>query len=182
MKTGALSSQSVSERGCSADLFSFNAQTALPLLQRMLFFVRRSRETPLQFEIDSEGIVAAALQEFGGGISFDAGSAEQHLQVFNSLIHRALGSKEEPLKSVSELIPKRPSFANSPVGAHSLAAWLDQLYQLARAMHPEGIDILTLRVQRFESRDIAEQLDLGRRLVDRILNDLREEWPQITGV
>jgi hypothetical protein len=170
--------QIISERSFAAHHFTFDTEAALPLLQRMLFLVRRSRETPLQFEIDSHGIAAAALDEFGGGSLFQHGRLAQDLGILNELIHQVLGGEDEPptadVRSTSGPAP----FGQCPAGVHSIAAWLEQLYRVTRAIHPQAIDVLALRLQGFEPRDIAERLDLGGKLVQRVLSEVQAEWTQ----
>lgn len=168
MNTGSFSAPKMSERSTAANHLTLDAETALPLLQRMLSLVRRSRETPLQFEIDSERIAAAALDEFGGSYLFQHTRLTQDLAILNQLIHRILSGEGEPLK-----------VDRGPARVGSIAAWLEQVYQLARAIHPQAIDMLGLRLQGFESRDIAEHLVLGRRLVQRVLSDMQVEWTRI---
>jgi hypothetical protein len=146
----------------------------------MLFFVRRSRETPLQFKIDSAGIVAAAIGEFGGRSLFEGAGLAQQLGIFNTLIRRALAGESNPSKSGLRSTHEHPTLNEVSVPACSMAVWLEQLYQMARNVHPQAIDILALRLQGFGPRDIAEDLDLGQRLVHCVLSDMREDRAHAT--
>ena len=130
----------------------------LPLLQRLLACLRCSRETPLQFEIDSAGIAASALAEVPAG---DALHAEPAL---NALIDEFLSDDA-----------KAPARSGHPQ-SRSLAEWLDRLYQVMRSVHPSAVDIIALRVAGFDARDIAERLGLGLRQVRSMTREMRASW------
>lgn len=132
------------------------------LLQRMLACLRRSRETPLQFEIDAAGIVAAALADAPASLAGDESGATTGL---NGLIEDLLGA-EHRASSGRET-------ASKPA---SLAAWLTRLYRSLRAVHPAAIDIVALRLDGYDDRAIAERLRLGPRLVRHITSQMRADW------
>lgn len=134
-------------------------QEWLSLLQRMLSCLRRSRDTLLQFEIDSKGIVATASADFSPGLASDAAQAAASL---NALIAQFLDSD---------------GVGDSPAAeVASLAAWLDHFYKTMRAVHPSAIDIIALRVEGFEPREIAGRLRLGLRQVQSIMREMRTSW------
>jgi hypothetical protein len=168
----------ISERTSTANCLTFDTEAALCLLQRMLSLVRRSRETPLQFEIDSERIAAVALDEFGASSLFEDTRLTRNLGILNGLIHQIPGGEGEPLKSDLRNTSSRSQCDQGRVGMHSVAAWLEHLYGVAREIHPQAIDMLALRLQGFDARDIAQHLDLGRRLVQRVLSDMQAGWAQ----
>jgi hypothetical protein len=58
----------------------------------------------------------------------------------------------------------------------SLANWLQHVNLVFQAIHPAAIDILGLRLEGHEDREIAERVGLGLRLVRRILQDMRLAW------
>jgi hypothetical protein len=60
----------------------------------------------------------------------------------------------------------------APDRPHPLATWLDALYETARHTHPRAIDVLALRVEGWDDREIARKLGLGLRLTVRIRIDL----------
>ncbi len=176
------------------------AEKFLPLLQAVLARVRRARDTPLQFGIDSEEIVSAALREFHDGL---AGAQlvrwQDWLSVkkgFHQLVTRSLQAERaepeaaEPLPAASQSPPENgavkvataddlDSFEKN--AAHPLADWLDQFHTVMSEIQPRAIEIVTLRVEGFQDRDIAERLGLGLRLVRRIVRDLRASWEAVTG-
>lgn len=135
------------------------------LLQRMLACLRRSRETPLQFEIDAGGIVAAALADASSAVARDQAGAESAL---NELIEDLLG------------VERGVSFAPEAVRPAGLAAWLARVYRTLRAVHPATIDILALRLDGLEDRAIAGRLHLGLRLVRQITRETRADWESET--
>lgn len=126
----------------------------LPLLQRLLACLRHSRETPLQFEVDCEGIVAAALTDTPADPCRAA-------PMVNQLVGDILGA-----------------WSDCPVGT-SLVAWLDRLYRAIRGVHPVAIDILALRVEGYVARDIAERLGLGLRQVHSMMHEMRARWQSV---
>jgi hypothetical protein len=132
------------------------------LLQRMLACLRRSRETPLQFEIDAAGIVAAALADASALSAAGDARAESSL---NELIGEMLGAEES--------IPFTPETASRQ---ETLAEWLTRFYRPLRAVHPSAIDILAMRLNGFGDREIAERLELGLRLVQHTVAAMRAEW------
>lgn len=123
----------------------------LPLLQRLLACLRHARETPLQFEVDCEGIVAAAL--------IDAPADPRcATPMMNQLVGDILDVRSDRAADAS------------------LATWLDRLYRDMRAVHPAAIDILALRVEGYVPRDIAERLGLGLRQVHHMTREMRARW------
>src|SRR5262245_40802295 len=89
----------------------------MPLLQRMLACLRRSRETPLQFEIDSDGIVSAALADLPvhRARNFDSVGA-----VLNQLVNHALREA-----GIDELDVESHAQGKS-ASARSFSTWLEK--------------------------------------------------------
>jgi hypothetical protein len=156
----------------------------------MLAPIRRSRDTLLQFEIDSRGIVATALENF-----MQEGNASNRIQwpdgntlvtALDSLIESAL-LPEEPDHSIETFSPGAPpptmqsrdrlSAEAGPPPDQSvslrLAAWLDSFFTLMRDVDHRALEILSLRLEGFKDRDIAEKLGTGLRLVKQITQDIR---------
>ena len=52
-----------------------------------------------------------------------------------------------------------------------LAAWLSRLRATVGSVHPKAMEIIHLYSKGYRSRDIAERLDLGLRLLNRISRD-----------
>lgn len=170
----------------------------LPLLRALLSCLRRSLETPLQFEIDSEGIVGFVLKDFpdviqGNGASrlgeWEWAKVEPGL---NALVERLLGETGEWVAPAPLPDIRPPSFndANPALsesthtiagGRHPLARWLERFYQAMRQVHPRAIDIAGLRLEGFQERDIAGRLGFGLRLVRSILNGMQANWRTATG-
>lgn len=141
------------------------------LLLRMLSLLRRSRETPLQFEIDSAGIVAAALMEYSGNAV-----CYETIAALNSLINQVLSGECETSDDISSEPPKELEGEIDSGTSNPLPLWLRQLYQLSRQTHPQAIDLLALRLEGYGLRDASERLDIGLRLAQRILQDVRASW------
>jgi len=133
----------------------------LPLLQRLLACLRRSRETPLQFEIDSAGIAAAVLADFSPERAKDAKRVVGALSALIDECMRGDASGDVDCDRAA---------------ASSLVEWIDRFYRAMRSVHSAAIDILALRVEGFEARDIADRLNLGLRQVHSILREMRASW------
>jgi hypothetical protein len=158
-----------------------------PLLQALLIQLRRSRQTPLQFGIDSEGIADAALLEFFDGVQ---GDSRQRLDwqlatgALDGLVAQCLQLEcsspgEEAL--ISSGFPNPHSRCEMSALAldatpHPLVLWLERFYTVMSEVHPQAIDIVGLRVEGFEDRDIAKRLELGLRLVKGIVRDMHVNW------
>jgi hypothetical protein len=142
-------------------------ETLRPLLQEMLARLRRYRDTPLQDGIDSAGIVQAALRLFSAGPSAAGPGHFPDLKsvqfVLDGLVARALGAG--PLDRAGS-------------NGAGLAGWLEHLHATLRAVHPAAVEMVGLRVEGCQDREIAERLGLGLRLLKRILRDLRAAWDQ----
>lgn len=162
-----------------------------PLLKDILIHAHRSRETPLRFGIDSDGIINSALRSFF--LAQNARTAEdspdwQSVQaVFDALVQRALADQREPQSGLCRsrfdklpnssngrpVSPAAAGSANNKNAPHPLAVWLEHFHAVLRGVHPQAIEIVRLRMDASTNRDVAQQLGLGLYLVKRIIEDLR---------
>ena len=115
---------------------------ARSVLGAMLDCVRRGGDTPLQFGIDSAAIVRA--------------------------------QPDFRCVEAAELDAAATELLGAPwsAGAASVESWLDRFYAAARVVDPQAIEIVGLRLEGFDDREIADRLSLGPRLVRRILRDI----------
>jgi hypothetical protein len=60
----------------------------------------------------------------------------------------------------------------------ALRSWIEGLGGAFREVHPTAIEIVALRRDGFQDRDIAERLKLPLRLVRRIMVDVQAAWRQ----
>jgi hypothetical protein len=172
-------------------------QSLQPLLEALLGELRRARETPLQFGIDSDGIVSVALKVFLAGDAEDGLRARLDWQSATVALDRlvaqflqpqpvcgrdALDDFESEAGTFSRVVGSNapdPPGGNAPT--HPLAVWLERFYTVMTEVQPRAVEIVTLRVNGFDVRDIAERLGLGLRLVKRIIQDMRTNWKLATG-
>jgi len=142
------------------------------LLQRLLAPIRLSHETPLQFEIDGRGLASSAWQFF----LFDNPALREKAEVNTAEIIAALdGLMLEALTDASSFPGNaRPQANGSPDIETALADWLDTLFQEVRAIDPEAIEIMALRVEGLDNRSISEKAGTGLRLVECIVKDIWE--------
>jgi len=163
-----------------------------PFLKDLLSRAHRSRDTPLRFGIDSDGIVDAAVKSFLAGQAEEEEASSQDWETvkagFDALLERALleerehpaGSNRSPITEQSHPSGNNGNAISGSAGVrvdkrapHPLAAWLERFYTAMRGVHPNAIEIASLRVEDFTSREVAQQLGLGLRLVRRIIEDMR---------
>src|SRR5262245_40584139 len=162
-----------------------------PLLQAMLAYLRRARATPLQFGIDSDRIGSAALCECLG----ETAAARDEERDWSLVITTLDELVADILKAGDYLVDGRNSgfarglvkpiaTASQPNGAsrreappgHPLADWLDRFHAVMCERHPRAVEMVAMKVEGFEDRDVAERLKLGLRLVKQIAEDLHMDW------
>lgn len=138
----------------------------LPLLRKILAFLRRVGETPLQSRIDAVGIARAVLGDCPSRLSGEVNG------VLDDLVLRSL--RRPPSVPVEDPeVREAPADVEAEEKAvQALAAWLDRFYVDLRTIDPRTFEIVGLRLDGCTSREIAERLGLGLRLVKRILRDI----------
>jgi hypothetical protein len=147
-----------------------NREEALqPLLLAILSRLRRFRDTPLRFGINNQEIAAAAWNEFIIGLPEKERSEWQDQNHIGFLL---------TTKVLHLLSPESPP--DSKNTNQSLADWISQLYCVLRETDDRAVEIMELRVDGLQARDIAEQLNLGLRLVKRILHQMDFNWNHAT--
>ena len=134
------------------------------LLLRMLAPIRRSNETPLQFEINSRSIVMASLADFCRTNL----SVNKLLTALDQVVANALRDKKECF------VPMRSSYSESMDLLPVMTAWLDEIFHETRKIDPLAIEILGLRLEGMDSRTISEKLETGLRLVEQIILDIQD--------
>ncbi len=161
-----------------------------PFLQDILARAHRSGDTPLRFGIDSDGIVHAALKNFLAEQADQQESSQDWETVkaaFDAMLERALLDERRQAGSICSPIAQQSHPSDDDGNAisgnagvkvnqrapHPLAAWLERFYDAMRGVHPNAIEIAGLRMEDYTSREIAQQLGLGLRLVKRIIEDMR---------
>lgn len=145
----------------------------------MVDCIRSAGHTPLQFRIDSAAIVDAALKRLSnGGLLGGLPEPAEAAAVLDSLVLDALAETPErrDLQSSPPRAGEPAAEAAGPIdGAafRALAAWLERLYTGLRGVDPRAVEILGLRIEGLGDREIAEELELGLRLVRRLVLDMR---------
>lgn len=143
-----------------------------PLLIEMLARVRHTQDTPLDFAIDGQRIATDALRAVEARLDdLDSpGTApEQVMQAIDALVRGVL---ETPAPRAA---PVAPTLDSAPL-ADRLAAWMEQTHGRMRVVHPMALDILGLLLEGRTSREIAEHMEFGLRLTQRITADMRAAW------
>jgi hypothetical protein len=170
-------------------------QRLRPLLQDLLTRVRRTKETPLRFGVEDPGIVDAAVADFlAGDVDVELGRVQDWTVVqgiFDMLIERALDDDdtrqapehrplcvEQPGPGHRDGNDPSTDSAEPPVqtGQHPLAAWLTRGRVLMQRVHPLAMEVVELRVQGRDNREVADRLGLGLRLVKRLVGDVRASF------
>ena len=147
-----------------------NREEALqPLLLAILTRLRRFRDTPLRFGINSQEIAAAAWNDFIISLPEKYRNEWQDQNIVAFLLTTQV---------LHLLSPESPSDARNT--NQSLADWITHLYRVLRESDDRAVEIMELRVDGLQARDIAEQLNLGLRLVKRILHEMDFNWNHAT--
>ena len=163
-----------------------DAEPILVLLRALLAQLRRSRQTPLQFGIDSEGIVAAALKQFFASAAGNDLRPCQDWQFATAVLDELVAQFLQP--GCRSLLTSAPTTRGCDAQTEDIASprplaiWLERFYTVMTEVQPRALDIAALRVEGLEDRDIAERLELGLRLVKRIVQDMRSQWTVAVGV
>lgn len=176
----------------------FDLERALrPFLRDMLRFIRRHREALLIPRIDSEGVIYAALNSFLTGARKDEFPAMQNQEevrkVLTTLIIRTLHDeikwhtaqkrtphREQPSENHDELFGATAKGQQAQAGSSpsELAGWLENFLNVMRRVHPNAIDIVTLRIEGLTNQEIKDELGLGLRRVQMIIQDMRMAWEE----
>ena len=147
-----------------------------PLLGVLLSQLRRARETPLQFGIDSEGIVERALQEIlptatAPALRCDGSEVTAQL---DELVLELLQPCDGGDRQIRTPAQRAPALMDATV--HPLVPWLERLHAVLSNVQVQAVEIVALRLEGFEDRAIAHRLELGLALLRRISADARKEW------
>lgn len=150
-----------------------------PLLEQLLARAGRLRETPLQFEIDSAGVALAVWSSFSAELS----AADRHslsdgarvCDALDLLVACALEDADSHVRVLSarEAKPAADSVREAVLDGPlvRVTQWFDELCGSLRETPFMAIEIVRLRVEGYEPRDIADRLGSGVRLVRRLLAD-----------
>lgn len=163
---------------------------ALPLLQQLMAEVRRVRDMPLQFEIDSAAIAVAVWNEFWPRVDMEERSSlsdgRRLCEALDELIRQAVdgGDFNDAVGNVRGRSSDDLRFHGrdaSPADGNplpALAEWFDRLCSSLRIVNVQAIDAVVLRLEGYDVRDVARRLGTGRHLVQRRLAETRENVSQ----
>jgi len=195
MTTGLTDAMNVSQRTGIRDRVALEGKFQT-LLQSMLTPIYRSHDAPLQFQIDSGAIVNAALRAFLATVSVDQPALLQDwhrvTSVFDILIERALldevderkpPSDEQNRTMADERYTTEKDAAekqNAVTNAQPLVVWLEHFYTVVYGVNPRAVEIVGRRVEGCTIREVAEQLELPLRLVQRIIQDVQRAWNRVS--
>jgi DNA-directed RNA polymerase specialized sigma24 family protein len=157
-----------------------------PLLQEMLAGVRRHRETALLAGFDSGGIVTAALHSVSIVAPQTALSQLRDMDAVRASFRLVL---EQTLEDQPEHAGERhgarcTTKGNTPSANASkphdenvvpwLASWLEIFCSVMSEVHPKAIEVVMLRLEGCDNRQVARRLGLPLRLVKRIVHDIQQ--------
>lgn len=159
------------------------------LLGVLLGRLRGARETPLQFGIDSEGIVSATLKDRRvADMQFDSCANGSFVttrldELITELLQPQRGSgrkNEVPMHSALSASLAMPGQLATPTmrvtSSHPLVHWLERVHTVLSNAQPRVVEIIAMRLEGFGDRDIAERLGMGLRLLRRIVADAQADW------
>jgi hypothetical protein len=146
-----------------------------PLLRGVLLVFRRYRETPLHFQIDSQGVVAELLQ---------TANNYPWMRQDHSLLIAGLNALVSQLLAEESTTESTPAFATVEGDGDAafaqrvrcLSLWVGGFYERIRAVDVRIIDVMLLRLESHSNREIARRLEFGLRLVERLLIEMQADW------
>jgi hypothetical protein len=153
-------------------------------LQQLLVELRRARDTQLQFQIDSPSIAMAVWNRFWPLLGDDErGTFSDGLMLcrgLDELLDRLLDIGAEPgagddfgLEGRIALAERCRPAATDAGPLPMLAMWFDAFCGAMRTANDSTIAAMALLVEGYDARDVAQQLDLGVRLVRRLAGQAR---------
>jgi len=144
----------------------------------MLEPMRDNDDTLLHFEIDSQAI---AKSVWGNFITSLSASEAQHLRdwpsiesALSDLVQQALNGHSSSPATADNTGETQLSTIDK--NTSSPALWLERLISMMRAINYRTLEILALRIEGFDDRDIAEQLETGLRCIKRITKEMQLAW------
>jgi hypothetical protein len=151
-----------------------------PLLERILHGLRPVVQTPLQFEIDASGLACAAWRSFTQDVSAeDRALLQDDVRICSALDGLLLVVLKDADEIGADLpLPDARRYSGTDGEApmdrlRRLAEWTQCLCNVLRNTHPQSLEFVGLRAEGFSSREIATKSGTGKRLVRRVLADVR---------
>lgn len=133
--------------------------------------MRGNEDTLLHFEIDSQAIAKDVWGNFVASLSAKEARHWKNWSAIESalsdLVQQSLAEKIDR----AELIPIATSTS-------SLAHWLDRLIAIMQGIDQRTLEILALRIEDFDDRDVSEQLETGLRCIKQITQEMQHAWNQ----
>jgi len=155
-----------------------SAEKIEALLLELLEPIRHSDDTLLHFEIDSQAIAKPVWENFVASLSREElrtwGNWEGIRSALSTLVGQTLdrpGDVAVPT-SESEGFQATSDEATMP----SLGAWFKRLVDMMQGVDQRTLQILALRIEGFDDRDISEQLGTGLRCIQRITGEMQLAW------
>lgn len=139
--------------------FDAHPSEARPLLSAFLSSLACYQHTPLDFEIDYAAILSDACRELG----FAHPPPPSTVVLFDRLVSDALGL----------IPPHQPQ-------PRPLASWLESCSRTLRPVDPMAFDILRLAIDGCLPGEIAQRLEIGPLLVQRLVSDVASAWQNRT--
>jgi len=155
-----------------------SAEKIEALLLELLEPIRHSDDTLLYFEIDSRAIAEPVWENFVASLSREEVRRWENWEVIRNALS-ALVRQTLDRHSGSTAIPgmdggfQRP---NDEATMQSLGAWFKRLVDMMQGIDQRTLQILALRIEGFDDRDISEQLGTGLRCVQRIAREMQLAW------
>jgi DNA-directed RNA polymerase specialized sigma24 family protein len=160
----------------------------------LLALVRGRRNPGLKGKIDSEGVVNEALKSFLTGVAKhefpDLSNRQDVKNLLVTLVKRILSDQVKALRTRKRDPEREEGYA---AGQHDhLAAkakalptaeqiaeareFLEKLPEVVRTVHKKAIQIMTLSLEGLTNNEIADEVDLAPRTVQKIKCDMLAAW------
>jgi ATP/maltotriose-dependent transcriptional regulator MalT len=155
-----------------------SAEKIEALLLELLEPIRHSDDTLLHFEIDSRAIAEPVWKNFVASLSREEIRQWENWELIrnalSNLVRQTLDrhSGGTAIPGIDEEFHPPSDETTMP----SLGAWFKRLVDLMQGIDQRTLQILALRIEGFNDRDISEQLGTGLRCIQRIAREMQLAW------
>ncbi len=163
-----------------------SAEKIEALLLELLEPLRCNDDTLLYFEIDCRTLAEPIWENFVASLSRTELRELKNWPIIektlSTLVRKTL-ARGNSFTEASETDSK-PIQNTDKSPPQSLGIWLERLVEMMQGIDQRALQILALRLESFENRDISEQLETGLRCVQQISQEMKIAWnspaPQTT--
>ncbi len=155
-----------------------SAEKIEALLLELLEPIRHSDDTLLHFEIDSQAIAEPVWENFVASLSREELRRWGNWEAIRAALSTLVGQTLDRPSDITPPTGGREGFqaTNDEATMQSLGAWFKRLVDRMQGVDQRTLQILALRIEGYDDRDISEQLGIGLRCIQRITGEMQLAW------